>query len=225
VTTADQLIVTTSPHIRSTVSVSRVMADVHLALAPVTIMGIYLFGFRSALLLAVSIISAVATEAIIQKICKWEVTIGDYSAALTGLFVGLVLPPAAPFWLAAAGSAFSIAVAKMAFGGLGKNIFNPALAGRVMLLAAWPVAMTKGWLQPLWWQQEGFSFWTLKVANNFGVSLDVITSATPLTKAGAPSAFSLMDPNRAANSISRFTIPKLSSAMIQESRLAALLST
>lgn len=193
-TTIDrQLIVTTSPHVRSAVTVSRVMADVHISLAPVTIVGVYLFGFRSALLLAVSVISAVATEALVEKLCKWEITIGDYSAALTGLFVGLVLPPASPFWVAIAGSAFAIAVAKMAFGGLGKNIFNPALSGRVMLLAAWPVALTKGWLQPLWWRQEGFSFWSLNVANRFGVSLDAITSATPLTKAGTPNPFTLMD--------------------------------
>lgn len=193
-TTAErQLIVTTPPHIRSDASVSRVMADVHIALAPVTLIGIYLFGFHSALLLAVSVLCAVATEWLIEKICKWNITVGDYSAALTGLFVGLVLPPGSPLWLAAVGSAFSIAVAKMSFGGLGKNIFNPALAGRVMLLAAWPVAMTKGWLQPLWWREEGFSFWTLRVADRFGVSLDVITSATPLAKGGAPDPYTLMD--------------------------------
>jgi electron transport complex protein RnfD len=194
VTTADQqYIVTTSPHIRTTTTVSRVMADVHIALAPVVIAGVYLFGFRAALVLAVSVISAVATEAIIEKLLKWEITIGDYSAALSGLFVGLVLPPGVPFWLAVVGSVFAIAVAKMAFGGLGKNIFNPALAGRVLLLAAWPVAMTKGWLQPLWWQKDGFSFWSLHVANKFGVSLDVITSATPLSKAGTPDPHTLMN--------------------------------
>jgi electron transport complex protein RnfD len=174
-------------------TVSRVMADVHIALAPVTVAGIYFFGFRSALLLAVSVISAVAAEALIEKICKWEITVGDYSAALTGLFVGLVMPPGSPFWLAAVGSVFSIAVAKMAFGGLGKNIFNPALAGRVLLLTAWPIAMTKGWLKPLWWQQEGYSFWTLRAADRLGVSLDAITSATPLAKGGAPDAYTLMD--------------------------------
>ncbi|RJP22908.1 MAG: RnfABCDGE type electron transport complex subunit D [Candidatus Abyssobacteria bacterium SURF_5] len=188
-----QLVVTTPPHIRSAASVNRIMADVHIALAPVTIAGVYLFGFRSAVLLAVSVLAAVVTEAAIEKILKWDVTIGDYSAALTGLFVGLVLPPGAPLWLGAIGSAFSIAVAKMAFGGLGKNIFNPALAGRVMLLAAWPIAMTKGWLQPLWWRQEGFSFWTLRVADRLGISVDVITSATPLAKGGAPDPYTMMD--------------------------------
>jgi electron transport complex protein RnfD len=189
-----QLIVTTSPHMRADATVRRVMVDVLIALAPATIIGVYLFGFRAALVLGVAVVAAVATEALIQKICKWEPTVGDYSACLTGLLLGLNLPPGVPLWIAALGSAFAIAIAKLAFGGLGRNIFNPALAGRVMLLAAWPVAMTKGWLKPLWWQRPGFSFWSFSVADRFGVSIDVISSATPLVKGGAqPDPFTLLD--------------------------------
>jgi len=188
------LIVTASPHIRAKTDVRRVMIDVLIALAPATLMGVYLFGMRSAIVLFVCIIAAMATEALTQKIFKWEITIGDCSAVVTGLLLGLNLPPSIPLWIAAIGSAFAILIAKLAFGGLGKNIFNPALAGRVMLLAAWPVAMTKGWLKPLWWNRPGFSFFSLDVADRFGVSVDVISSATPLVKGGARAdAYSLFD--------------------------------
>ncbi|RJP72043.1 MAG: RnfABCDGE type electron transport complex subunit D [Candidatus Abyssobacteria bacterium SURF_17] len=189
-----ELVVTTSPHIRSDISVNRVMIDVLVALAPATAAGIYFFGFRSAVVLAVAVISAVVTEAAIQRVAKWEVAVGDYSACVTGLLLGMNLPPGVPLWIVAIGSAFAIAIAKLAFGGLGKNIFNPALAGRVMLLAAWPVAMTKGWLKPEWWRQADFSFWSWNVADRFGISVDVISSATPLVKGGAQAdAFTLMD--------------------------------
>jgi electron transport complex protein RnfD len=170
------------------------MIDVLIALAPATIVGVYFFGLRSAVVLAVAAVSAMATEALAQKILGWEITVGDWSAAVTGLLLGLNLPPGAPLWLAAVGSAFAVLVVKLAFGGLGKNIFNPALAGRVMLLAAWPVAMTKGWLKPGWWQGEGFSFFTYNVADRFGVAMDVISSATPLVKGGAQAdPFSTLD--------------------------------
>ncbi len=193
--TADRpLIVTTSPHVRSADNVQRVMADVLIALAPATIVGVYFFGFRSASVLAVAIVSALAAEAIAEKWLGWELTVGDCSAVVTGLLLGLNLPPGVPLWIAAAGSAFAILIVKLAFGGLGKNIFNPALASRVMLLAAWPIAMTKGWLRPGWWQGEGFSFWTHGVADRFGVAVDVISSATPLVKGGAtPDPFTLLD--------------------------------
>jgi electron transport complex protein RnfD len=189
-----RLIVTSSPHLRSDDNVQRVMIDVLIALAPATFVGVYFFGFRSAVVLAVAVIAAVVAEGAIERIFKWNLTIGDCSAAVTGLLLGLNLPPGVPLWVAAVGSAFAIVIAKLAFGGLGKNIFNPALAGRVMLLAAWPVAMTKGWLKPQWWQGSGFSFWSLKVADRFGVSLDVISSATPLVKGGAQAdPFTLFD--------------------------------
>ena len=189
-----QLIVTTSPHIRSADNVKHVMLDVLIALAPATIAGVYLFGFRSAVVLVVAVLAAVITEAAAEKVFKWRLTVGDYSAAVTGLLLGLNLPPGVPLWVAAIGSAFAILIVKLAFGGLGKNIFNPALAGRVMLLAAWPVAMTKGWLKPGWWQGDSFSFWSFNVADRFGVAVDVISSATPLVKGGAQAdPFALFD--------------------------------
>ena len=189
-----QLIVTTSPHIRSADNVKHVMLDVLIALAPATIAGVYLFGFRSAVVLVVAVLTAVITEAAAEKFFKWQLTIGDYSAVVTGLLLGLNLPPGVPLWVAAIGSAFAILIVKLAFGGLGKNIFNPALAGRVMLLAAWPVAMTKGWLKPGWWQGDSFSFWSFNVADRFGVAVDVISSATPLVKGGAQAdPFALFD--------------------------------
>lgn len=189
-----QLIVTASPHIRSADNVPGVMRDVLIALAPATLVGVYYFGFRSAMVLATAVISAALTEAVAQKIFKWEVTAGDYSAAVTGLLLGLNLPPGIPLWIAAVGSAFAILIVKLAFGGLGKNIFNPALGGRVMLLAAWPIAMTKGWLKPGWWQGDTYTFWTYNVADRLGVAVDVISSATPLVKGGAQAdPFALFD--------------------------------
>ncbi|UCD56728.1 MAG: RnfABCDGE type electron transport complex subunit D [Candidatus Hydrogenedentota bacterium] len=189
-----QLIVTTSPHVRSDITIRRVMIDVLVALTPATMLGVFLFGFRSAVVLCVAVAAAIATEAITEKVLGWELTIGDFSACVTGLLLGLNLPPGVPLWIAALGSAFAITIAKLAFGGLGRNIFNPALAGRVMLLAAWPVAMTKGWLKPEWWQRPGFSFWSMEVADRFGVSVDIISSATPLVKGGAQAdLFTLSD--------------------------------
>lgn len=160
-----KLFVSSSPHIRSSETISTVMRDVVIALAPAALAGIYFFGMRAAVLMLVSIASAVATEAGIQKWRKQKVTINDWSAVLTGLLLAMNLSSAAPWWIAVLGSAFAIAIVKHAFGGLGHNFMNPALAARAMLLAAYPVEMTT-WYQP---------------------GPDAITTATPLAliKSGA----------------------------------------
>ena len=118
--------------------INRIMWIVNVALAPAGIMAVLIFGLHVLGIILVSIASAVVAEAVIQKTCQRKVTVSDGSVWMTGLLLSYNLPPHAPFWLAAVGSVFAIVVAKQAFGGFGKNIFNPALAGRAFLMAAWP---------------------------------------------------------------------------------------
>ncbi|MGI6576030.1 MAG: RnfABCDGE type electron transport complex subunit D [bacterium] len=136
------LLVSSSPHIRSGADVEKMMWHVNLALLPAVILSIYFFGLRAVTIIAVAIITAVATEALVQKLTGKEITVADGSAAVTGLLLALNMPANVPFWLPVIGSAFAIAIVKQAFGGLGSNFMNPALAARAVLLASWPVHMT-----------------------------------------------------------------------------------
>ncbi len=141
------LIASSSPHIRSDETISKIMRDVVIALLPATAMGIYFFGFNAVKIILISIITAMITEAAIQKIRKQPVTVNDWSAVVTGLLLAFNIPASAPWWIPVIGSIFAIAVVKQAFGGLGHNFMNPALAARAMLLASWPVQMTS-WVTP-----------------------------------------------------------------------------
>jgi electron transport complex protein RnfD len=142
-----KLVVSVSPHIKSKENVKSIMWLVVLALVPAMIAGIVFFGARALWVILLSTLSAVLAEYIIQKLTKKEIAIKDGSAALTGVLLALVIPPSVPLWVPIVGSAFAIAIAKHAFGGLGFNIFNPALAGRAFLVASWPLLMTT-WLLP-----------------------------------------------------------------------------
>jgi electron transport complex protein RnfD len=159
-------IVSSSPHQHTTVSTPMIMSDVILALMPACFAGVWYFGLPALGMMAVCVGSAVITEAALTKICGKPVTVRDYSAAVTGLLLALVVPPDLPLWAGAIGSIFSIAIAKFTFGGLGQNIFNPALIGRAFLLASWPVFMTR-WRWPV---HE--AAWIPK--------FDALTTATPL---------------------------------------------
>ena len=136
------LVVTSSPHLRSGADVEKMMWHVNLALLPAVLLGVYYFGLRALAIILLAITAAVATEGIIQKVTGGDVFISDGSAVVTGLLLGLNLPVNVPLWLPVVGSVFAIAVVKEAFGGLGNNFMNPALAARAVLLAAWPVHMT-----------------------------------------------------------------------------------
>ncbi|MCL6450781.1 MAG: RnfABCDGE type electron transport complex subunit D [Acetobacteraceae bacterium] len=138
----DLLTVAPAPHLRSRESVPRLMRRVLEALTPASAFAVYLFGWRALMLMGVAVASAVGSEAVYQRLVRRPVTVGDLSAAVTGLLLALNLPGGAPWWLAAVGSAFAIVVAKQLFGGLGRNFINPALAARAFLLASWPVEMT-----------------------------------------------------------------------------------
>lgn len=143
-----ELVVSSSPHIKSDDTVSKIMFRVVLALLPTTFAGIYFFGFSSFVILIATILSSVLTEAIFQKVRKKPVSLNDGSAFITGLLLGLTLPPTLPIWMAIVGGVVAVGLGKMVFGGLGENIFNPALVGRAFLLITFPVHMTT-WVKPL----------------------------------------------------------------------------
>lgn len=140
--------VSSSPHIRSGVTTRRLMLDVIIALIPASAAGIYFFGLRSALLISVTVAACVLFEYLTRKALKRSNTIGDLSAAVTGLLLALNLPPELPLWMAVVGSLFAIVIVKQLFGGLGQNFVNPALAARAFLLISYGTRMTT-WTEPL----------------------------------------------------------------------------
>lgn len=154
------LTVSPSPHITSNESIPKIMWTVNATLAPAVIFAAWHFGISAIITILVGIVSAVATEYLVQTIRKKEVTVNDGSAFLTGLLLAMCLPPSLPWYMTASGSFFAIAVAKHSMGGLGFNIFNPAHIGRAAMMVSWPVAMTT---------------WT-----KITTEVDVVTSATPL---------------------------------------------
>ena len=168
--------VSSSPHIRAKHSTASVMRNVIIALLPAFAVAGYVFGVWALALVAICVITSVATEAIIQKLLKKEVTINDWSAIVTGVLLGFNLPINAPWWVAVIGSVFAIAIVKQCFGGIGQNFMNPALAARAFLVASWPTRMTGAAYIPL---------------------SDTVTSATPLALlksgelASMPSTFDL----------------------------------
>lgn len=140
---SDLFHVSSSPHVRSKDTSSRIMFYVVLALMPTTLFGVYNFGYRALILILVTIASCVATEWVFEKIVHKKSTIGDFSAVVTGLLLALNLPATLPWWEAALGGIFAIAIVKMMFGGLGQNFMNPALGARCFLLIAFAADMTK----------------------------------------------------------------------------------
>lgn len=131
-----------APHIRTSETVESVMYDVIIALVPAFIMAFYSFGVRALILTSVSILSCMITEYVCQKALKQDINIFDGSAILTGIFFAFVVPVIMPLQYVVVGSVVAIALGKMVFGGLGHNIFNPALVGRAFVQASWPVAIT-----------------------------------------------------------------------------------
>ena len=144
------------------------MADVIIALAPAMLVSVWCFGWASLKLLLTSVAVCVAVEYLIQKfVLKEEPSIGDLSAVVTGILLALNLPTSAPCWLVAVGAVVAIGVAKMTFGGLGQNVFNPALVGRVFLLISFPALMTNWTVDP----------------QSFFAHADAFSGATPLALA------------------------------------------
>ena len=164
-----QLVVSPSPHTRSSVSTPNLMFGVIAALLPALAVSVYYFGIGTLIVTLTSVASCVLFEYLIQKfLLKQKPTISDGSAILTGLLLAFNLPSNLPIGIIIVGAAFAIGVGKMAFGGLGQNLFNPALAGRVFLLISFPVQMTT-------WPKPNLGFMTIADA-----SIDGHTGATVL---------------------------------------------
>lgn len=144
----NKLVVSVSPHIRKDISVSKIMWIVTAALLPAYAYTIYTFGVRTVWVTLAAIFGAVVAEAGMQYLMKRKITVSDGSAILTALLMVYNVPQGIALWKVALGSFFAIAVAKQLFGGLGYNIFNPALIGRAFLMASYPASMTSGWAPP-----------------------------------------------------------------------------
>ncbi|MBW2269843.1 MAG: RnfABCDGE type electron transport complex subunit D [Deltaproteobacteria bacterium] len=168
--------VSASPHVKGGDSTPTIMWSVVASLVPVVASAIYFFGPSAALLLAASCAGALATEMCFGQ--RGTRRLCDGSAAITGLLLGLTLPPGLPLWMAFLGGAFGIGFGKLVYGGLGQNVFNPALLGRAFLQAAFPVAITT-------WPVRAESWWSLR-GDNFALPLmspatqDAFSGATPL---------------------------------------------
>ena len=169
-----KLSTTSSPHIRDKGATERIMLDVVIALLPAVAAGTYFFGLRALLVTLTSAAAALAAEWLVNLLTHRPSTVKDGSSLVTGILLALTLPASVPYWLAALGSAFAIIVVKGLCGGLGQNIFNPALAARAFLLLAWP-------------------FWLVRYAAPgtrlpvLGSTVDIVTSATPLHHMQMPS--------------------------------------
>ncbi len=161
-----KFLVSPSPHVHADVSTRSLMRDVVIALAPAALVSILFYGWSELLVLAVSVASCVLLEwAITKWLLKRPSTISDLSAVVTGMLLALNLPVTTPWWVVLIGAIFAIGVVKMTFGGIGQNLFNPAIAGRVFLLISFPTYMTD---------------WT--VPQGFIHSTDAVSGATLLGK-------------------------------------------
>ena len=169
------LIVSVSPHLTHKDSTRTIMRDVLIALIPAVIASIVIFGWRALLLTIVCVGTAVFWEWAFQKICKRKTTIGDLSAAVTGLILAMNLPVGLPLWQAAFGTLVAIVVVKQLFGGIGYNFANPAITARVVMLIAFAGTMTT-WAAP-----------------NFCFGADAVSAATPLAVLKEGGSYSLLN--------------------------------
>ena len=138
----NNLKMSSSPHIRSKATTSNIMLMVTVALLPAALFGVWNFKLPALVMLITTTVTAVLTEYIYEKLMHKKVTIGDWSAVVTGLLLGLNMPPTAPWWMGALGSIFAILIVKQLFGGLGQNFMNPALGARCFLLISFTSQMT-----------------------------------------------------------------------------------
>ena len=166
-----KLFVSSSPHFNFKCSTQMIMGTVLFALLPEIIMGIVLFGLAALVRILVSVASCVLFEFLFQKITKQKIVIANLSACVTGVMMALVCPPTAPVWMFIVGAAVAMIVAKGLFGGIGSNVFNPALTGRAFMFLSFPAAMGASWMTP----------------KTLGGAVDAVSSATTLSaiKAGA----------------------------------------
>ena len=166
------LTVSSAPHIRSGDTTQRTMLDVLIALIPALIAGVVLFGLRALVLTVVSAAGCVVAELIVNLVMRKKPTVGDLSAVVTGVLLAFSLPASCPYWIVLVGDAFAIIVVKGLIGGLGQNVFNPALGGRAFIMLFWPASITR-------YTTEAVD------AMNFG-AVDIVSSSTPLQTMARP---------------------------------------
>ena len=180
-----RFVVTPGPHLHAEDSTARIMWWVNASLAPALLWGVFVFGLGALAVVAASIAGALAAEALAARALKRPASIRDGSAVCTGLLLAFTLPPLLPWWMAAVGALFAVLIGKMIFGGLGYNLFNPALIGRAFMMATFPLAMTTRWAVPRAWL----------------AAPDAITTATPLAvlkEHGLAAALAVVTPHAAA---------------------------
>ena len=160
------LTVSAAPHIRGKDNTRRLMLDVLIALAPALIAAVYFYGERALVLTVISVAACVVCEALICLVMRRPVSVGDLSAVVTGVLLAFSVPHSCPSWALVAGDAFAIIVVKGLVGGLGQNVFNPALAGRAFMMLLWPSTITR----------YGYTY---VAPFEFGTA-DIVASSTPL---------------------------------------------
>jgi len=175
------LTVSSAPHIKHPDNTRILMVDVLIALTPAYIWGIYVFGWRALTLGIISIVSCVLFEALVQWILKRPITVGDLSAAVTGFLLVMNLPVTVPLWIPVVGAAFAIIIVKQLYGGIGKNIVNPALAARVFLFISFPSYM-------------GDYSAVMDKPSPFEITLDTVAAATPEASATPADAVAAATP-------------------------------
>lgn len=172
--------ISSSPHLTKGVSTEVIMRNVVYALLPVTLFAVYSFGINALLVIMAAVSSCVVTEHVLCKLSGKESTINDWSAVITGMLLGLTLPPAFPLWMAFFGGIIAVALGKFIFGGLGYNVFNPALVGRAVLQAAFPVAITT-WFPAFAGQRFSQVSSSVLAPPFLTPKVDVLSGATPLS--------------------------------------------
>ncbi|UTD11691.1 RnfABCDGE type electron transport complex subunit D [Treponema denticola] len=168
----NEIFMSPAPHVVTPVKTQNLMLDVIIALLPLTAYGIYLFSIPALIRIVVSVLCCVGFESLFRLICNLDIRVKDLSAVITGLLIALVIPPNLPIWMLILGCLFAIVVGKEFFGGLGANVFNPALVGRAFMFVSFSGAMTS-WIQP------GNSFF------------DAMSTATPLKLINAKEGIAL----------------------------------
>lgn len=157
-------VIAPGPHVHGDVSTRRIMWTVNATLVPAAVWGVFVFGYRALFVILAATAGAVAAEWVASRALKARPSVLDGSAVCTGILLAFTLPPLVAPWMAFLGGAFAILLGKMIFGGLGYNLFNPALIGRAFMMATFPLAMTSGWASPKPWF----------------AAVDAVTTATPL---------------------------------------------
>lgn len=193
--------VSSSPHLHSKNSIAGAMRDVLIALVPASLASVYFFGLSALFIIMTSVTTAVLAEYGVQKLWGLKPSINDYSAAVTGLLLALILPPQTPLWVVFIGSATAVLIGKQIFGGLGNNLFNPAIVGRAVLVASWPVYLTA-----------------------FRNPFDAVSSATPLGTLGQINGLGHLDSDLMASlpSLADMILGKIPGSMGETSALLIL---